>query len=166
MENIKNEPFTKGCRAKKQAKRRTGGYSTFSPKCASTRVELFQGAFISQQTLSEEMRQVARIFVLHDNERRSSIRRIVQQWATSTNLLYCQAAGERSIPGNGTTRRHLHRDWFSPPTQTKESPLSTDAVAQIALFKLLPPLNHPNTPLMSYFIIYGFGRGEKNCKIT
>lgn len=96
----------------------------------------------------------------------SSIRRIVQQWATSTNLLYCQAAGERSIPGNGTTRRHLHRDWFSPPTQTKESPLSTDAVAQIALFKLLPALNHPNTPLMSYFIIYGFGRGKKNCKIT
>lgn len=68
----------------------------FLAKCVFTRVELFQGAFISQKPPSEEMRQVGRWFVLHDNKRRLSIRPIVQQWATSTNLHYCQPAGERS----------------------------------------------------------------------
>lgn len=130
-------------------------------ECVFTRVELFQGAFTSQQPPSEEMKQVGRWFVLHDNKCRLSIRPIVQQWATSTNLHYCQPAGERGVPGDGTTRCHLHRDWFSPPTQTKESPLSTHAVAQIALFKLLPLFNHPSTPTMSYFIIYSFRRGQE-----
>lgn len=151
---------------KQQAKRRRSS-TFFGPSVYLHVSNYFKGhLFLSNHCLKKWGRWGAGLFyttinvacrldLLCNNER-------LQQTCTIV-----KPAGERRVPGDRTARCHLHRDWFFPPTQTKESPLSTYAVAQIALFKLLPLFNHPRTPPLSYFTIYGFGKGRnQKCKTT